>query len=247
MSEEKKKFIFKVNFSKNRAKPEGDAVPKLITEWNYPRIAAAVVVLLLLLFGVFKLFQDPEQPIELAERANGIETQSVLVEKKAVMPEPVKKVESTINKTIETKPQESPVKMAAKTPEPSPKNISEQSAEMAAASVLPNGVVRSKLATGMWEKEPFGEVQLPIKVNKEMATGIFYFTELEGMSGQTLFHVWKRDGKIIFKQKKPVSSNNHRTYTSKLFTTASVGPWTVELDDANNQPLHIIHFDVVAE
>jgi len=110
-----------------------------------------------------------------------------------------------------------------------------------------DGLVRAKLATGIWENEPFGKITGSIKVNGEEATGIFYFTELENMKGKAVFHIWKYKGEVIFKKKRDIQENSWKTYTSKLFTKHSVGPWTVETVDSNKRQLNVIHFDVVFE
>jgi hypothetical protein len=107
-------------------------------------------------------------------------------------------------------------------------------------------IVRAQLAKGIWKNEPLGKITGPIRVNSEEATGIFYFTELENMQGKAVFHIWKYKGDVIFKKKKDVLEDHWKTYTSKLFTRRSVGPWSVETVDSNNQQLNVINFEVVS-
>ena len=66
------------------------------------------------------------------------------------------------------------------------------------------------------------------------------------MKGKAVFHIWKYKGDVIFKKKRDIQKNNWKTYTSKLFTRRSIGPWTVETVDSNDRQLNIIHFDVVS-
>ena len=66
------------------------------------------------------------------------------------------------------------------------------------------------------------------------------------MKGKTIFHIWKYDGKTIFKKKREIQDNNWKTYTSKLFTKRSIGSWTVETIDSHNRQLNLINFKVVA-
>ncbi len=110
----------------------------------------------------------------------------------------------------------------------------------------PGKVVSAQLAKGVWENKPFGKINNTIKVSDSEATGVFYFTELENMQNQAVFHIWKYKGEIVFKKKKNVLKDHWNTYTSKLFTTRTIGPWSVETVDSDNRQLNVINFNVVA-
>lgn len=110
----------------------------------------------------------------------------------------------------------------------------------------PGKVVSAQLAKGVWENKPFGKINNTIKVSDSEATGVFYFTELENMKNEAIFHIWKYKGEVVFKKKKSVLKDHWSTYTSKLFTRRTVGPWSVETVDSNNRQLNVINFKVVA-
>jgi hypothetical protein len=127
-----------------------------------------------------------------------------------------------------------------------PVSVKQKSAPTVNAE-LPRGVTRARLAQGVANREPFGQVERPVKVNKDFAVGVFYFTDLNGMKGQTVLHRWKRKGKVVFEKKKVILGNRWRTYTSKLLTAYSTGSWVVELINEDGVPLHVIEFEVVME
>lgn len=224
--EEKKQVVLKLRFSKHEATPKRGEPPQMVTEWNYMRIALA----LLILFGVIALaisFFGDEGDLEpsgdnvqakqdrnnVNHHLSDISADSTVKEKKQVV---VSKFQSEKQSSIEISPQ------------------------------AVGRVVRAQLAKGIWENKPFGITSEIIYVDSEKATGIFYFTELEDMKDKAIFHVWKYEGDVIFKRKKVVPDHNWKTHTSKLFTRRSVGSWSVETVDSHNQQLNIIYFEVVA-
>ncbi|MGR9072102.1 MAG: DUF2914 domain-containing protein [Gammaproteobacteria bacterium] len=222
-AKEKKKVVFKVNFSKEDAQPK-NSDPKYVTEWNYIRIAGAVLAMLILILIGIKISGDDEQV------PAGGDADSVSREDK------VPPVSST-----------SKTGAAAVGRDGNPAANAVDGAAIETKSIpAAGGVIRAQLAKGIWENEPFGDVTLPVIVSSREATGVFYFTELENMQGRDVYHVWKRDGEVIFRMKKNVTDRRWKTYTSKLFTPRLTGSWTVETTDGGERRLNVIHFDVVA-
>ncbi len=105
-------------------------------------------------------------------------------------------------------------------------------------------ITRAQLARGINKLEPFGKIELPILVDTSKAQSIIYFTEVNNMSGRTVFHEWLKEGKSIFKKKVIIRGNRWRFYTSKLFPYNSAGQWQVRISNAQGDILHKINFSV---
>ena len=225
---EKKKVVLKVSFSKREGLPNKKEQPQLITEWNYTRIAIALIILFILIATGVGLLLDDNKRVHPANIPQSKQTKDAQTTIRNV---PDKAADSIVLK--ETKPLVD-----------SSLSNKKQAVINTFTETLDN-VVRAQLAKGIWKNEPFGKITDSIKVNSEEATGIFYFTELNNMKGQTVFHVWKHEGTIIFKKQRDVLEDSYKTYTSKLFTKRSVGSWSVETVDSNNKQMNVINFTVV--
>ena len=226
--QEKKKVVLKVSFSNRDDLPGKKKEPQMITEWNYTRIGITLVVLLIFIAVGISFLHD-DDIVEITE--------------KSTQGKPIKEAETNIS-NLPSKATDSIVlkeKEQAVTPSlPDNKQMSTKTLTHNSGNV-----VRAQLAKGIWKNEPFRKIPGTIKVNSKEATGIYYFTELENMKGEAVFHIWKYKGDVIFKKKKDVLEDNWNTYTSKLFTRRSVGPWSVETVDGNNRQLNVINFKVV--
>ncbi len=105
-------------------------------------------------------------------------------------------------------------------------------------------LTRVQLAKGISGKEPLGEIVSPVVVGNDKATGVFYFTELRGMQGETIYHEWLRDGKVVFAKPIKILGKRWRASTSKLMNHSYTGNWTVRLKNSHGQVLNEINFVV---
>ena len=225
---EKKKVVFKVSLSNQRNVPNNQAEPQLVNEWNYKRIAiAGAAFIIIIAMGINILWNEDKS----ATTEKKVQETRIKEVKTDVNPLALQGTETIVSNTK---------KLAENTVLPDNKHDSSKN-----SAQISGGLVRAQLSKGIWENEPFGKITGSIKVNNKEATGIYYFTELENMKGKTVFHVWKYKGDVIFKKKRGIQDNSWKTYTSKLFTRRSVGPWTVETLDSNGRQLNVINFDVV--
>ncbi|MCF6253111.1 MAG: DUF2914 domain-containing protein [Methylococcaceae bacterium] len=225
----KKDVVFKVRFSKPKSLSKKKEQPQMITKWNYMRIAMAMVIFLILIIVGLTLLRNEDTQ---EATVNNTQQEPIKQAQTSINPVPDKVAAATVLK----------VNKQAVTPAlPNKKQTLVKKQDQVQSSML-----RAQLAKGIWQNEPFGNITGPIKVNANEATGIFYFTELENMKNKAIFHIWKYKGDVIFKKKKEVLDNRWNTYTSKLFTKLSVGPWSVETVDSNNRQLNLINFTVVA-
>ncbi len=74
---------------------------------------------------------------------------------------------------------------------------------------------------------------------------IIFFTELHGAQGQTVFHVWERDGTEMARVSFDVGGSRWRVYSTKNLEPSWLGEWTVRVEDADGRELHSDGFSYV--
>jgi len=106
-------------------------------------------------------------------------------------------------------------------------------------------VVRAVLAKGLYNKEPVGDIVLPLVLNDTAASRVFYFTEIINMKGQYLYHLWLRNGQMVYKRRIGILGNRWRASTNKLIPYSKVGSWTVRLVNEQGVILNEIQFETI--
>ena len=231
MADTKKPVVIRVNVARNNTMIKAVSPPRMVTEWNHRRIAFAVCLLVVVVFVVYGFFTASDTALETT--TGGSKGASIVTQQSIDSEAIAQKVQQPVLRN-NIKPLSNVTADGVK-----PKK------KTAVNKVMAQGVIRARLAQGVANREPFGQIETPVQVNKEFAVGVFFFTELSGMKGQSVWHIWKHQGKVIFKKKKIIEGNRWRTYTSKLLTAYSVGPWSVELVNEAGVLLHVVEFDAV--
>ncbi len=234
MADTKKPVVIRVNVAKNNTITEASSSPRMITEWNYRRIAFAACLLVVVVVVFYGFFSASDTALEMT--TEGPKTEPIITHQSIGSKEVARKVEQPV---LTNKVKSPRYNVTAHGVKPKKKTVVNKA--------MAQGVIRARLAQGVADREPFGQVEMPVQVNKEFAVGVFFFTELSGMKGQSVSHVWKHKGKVIFEKKKIIRGNRWRTYTSKLLTAYSVGPWSVELVNETGVLLHRVEFDAVLQ
>ena len=108
-------------------------------------------------------------------------------------------------------------------------------------------VVRALLTVGLNNKEPLGNISLPISVTENKAVRVYYFTEIVNMKGQSLFHQWTWNNQIVYKKEIKILGNRWRASTSKMIINSKVGVWNTRLVNKEGVILNEIKFKVVHE
>lgn len=257
--------------SKTERRIMEDPELEMISEWNFKRIAYALIVLLLLVLLPAYYFssQDNSNP----ETTPLIEMQQVNPE--AVKQGPLNKlalepssklaiiepelVENTssaveITETVSVAPQASAkeiigvqatTQITAKQPAKKIAKQEDRAIETVIQSTDLNPyIARAQLAQGVNKLEPYGNIELPILVDSSKAYGVTYFTEAINMQGDTIFHEWLKDGHSVYKRKINIQGNRWRISTSKLFSYNSTGQWQVRTITQEGDMLHKIDFSV---
>jgi hypothetical protein len=87
------------------------------------------------------------------------------------------------------------------------------------------GISRWAFTSGIRDREPVDRITTP--PDHEMV--VYFFTELSGMEGTAVQHVWLRDGVEVFRLAFDVRSSRWRVYSSKQVSPGAV--WSVRVED----------------
>ncbi len=103
------------------------------------------------------------------------------------------------------------------------------------------GVVRSVVTTAIEDMEPVSDLkQVPVDV-----TRVYYFTELQGLTGHAITHRWEYNGKLMAEVSFKVHGNRWRTWSSKNMLASWTGTWQVSVLDEGGNLLEQSRFEYV--
>ncbi|MFK5950207.1 MAG: hypothetical protein QM500_15690, partial [Methylococcales bacterium] len=162
---------------------------QMVTQWHVGRIIAVIVILLLLIGLTIYFFNRDSSHSVNTPTVNTKPVKNILTEKIIKKVEDISKpshsvVTKTITKSNIVKPS---VDVINKKVEPV---LNKE------AKVLSNKTVtRALLVKGIYHKEPVGNIERPLVLNKTEAKSVFYFTEIIDMKGKYLYHQWLRNNK----------------------------------------------------
>lgn len=112
-----------------------------------------------------------------------------------------------------------------------------------AAAPAPMGrVARASFTSEVVGREP----QDMITNLTNESTRIIFFTELHAAQGQTVFHVWEREGTEMARVAFDVQGPRWRIYSTKNLEPSWLGQWTVRVEDADGRELHSDGFSYVS-
>jgi Protein of unknown function (DUF2914) len=112
------------------------------------------------------------------------------------------------------------------------------------ASAVSTAVPRMQLTSGMRGLEPADRLSSPIKLSGNTPRRLHLFSELDGLNGQTVYHVWEYEGRdraiIPFK----VGADKWRAHSNKKFRPSDAGQWRVVVKDSAGRELSSASFVV---
>lgn len=117
----------------------------------------------------------------------------------------------------------------------------------AAGDALKKKIIRAQLTPKIVDSEPVGEVDLPLKAGEKNAVSIYYFAELADMKGQTVYHEWLLDDKLISKKTVNISDKTWRTSSRQMIAYTTNSNWVVRLVDDTGKVLNEKKFTVVLD
>jgi hypothetical protein len=99
-------------------------------------------------------------------------------------------------------------------------------------------VTRASFTSEIIDREPQDSVA---SLSNEHS-GIVFFTELSELDGQTVFHVWEREGAEMARVPFVVNGPRWRVYSTKKLEPSWTGEWTVRVEDESGRLLHTESF-----
>jgi len=110
-------------------------------------------------------------------------------------------------------------------------------AEPIAPAITDSRVLRAQLSAGVKGKEPTARLQPPVQVTGRGDRTIYYFSEVRDFDGQTVFHRWEREGKVIASVPFKIGGQRWRFYSRKTINPDMTGDWRVVLTDSTGNKL----------
>lgn len=99
-------------------------------------------------------------------------------------------------------------------------------------------VARAALTTAVVDREPVDT----ISTLSNHVSQLYYFTEIQGMAGQTVAHRWEYNGQIMTEVSFDIGGPRWRVYSSKKLQPGWLGDWKVSVVDAAGNALSVNTF-----
>ena len=105
-----------------------------------------------------------------------------------------------------------------------------------------DGVARATFTTAIDNREPVDEIsQLANDTTK-----VYYFTEIQGLNGQTITHRWEQNGEVQASVTFNIGGDRWRIWSSKNIQPEWTGEWQVMVVDEAGNVLTQNSFNYVA-
>lgn len=95
------------------------------------------------------------------------------------------------------------------------------------STMAADGVARATFATAIQDREPVDQVGQLTNDNGV----VYFFTELQGLEGQTVTHRWEHGGEVRAEVSFTVGGNRWRVWSSKNLQPGWLGEWQVSVID----------------
>ncbi|WP_233080724.1 DUF2914 domain-containing protein [Rheinheimera soli] len=256
MTTAKEKLVVRVSLG--AAAPASGDLPEATTEqqWHWRRIIGAALTLgaaTLLLYGWLHL---DSTDVELTAATAPVVVTSGSIE--AATPE-------LVLEAVPQNPEPEPVPVKTETAETVVADSATKPAEVAAVEhintvaqpvvaetavveletdaplfIADSGVLRLALLTN---ETPSAKARsLGEQIDATAVPQLALYSEIKGLNGQTIEHLWYYEGKLMTRIKLPVKLDYWRTYSRKEFDASQKGEWRVEILDPQQNLLFSHHF-----
>ncbi|MEE8211638.1 MAG: DUF2914 domain-containing protein [Acidiferrobacterales bacterium] len=106
------------------------------------------------------------------------------------------------------------------------------------SQLMSGRVAHATLTTAVVDREPVDS----ISTLSNQVSQLYYFTEIQGMAGQTVTHRWEYNGKIMADVSFDIGGPRWRVYSSKKLQPGWLGDWKVSVVDAAGNALSVDTF-----
>jgi len=101
----------------------------------------------------------------------------------------------------------------------------------AVAQAQDRRVALAQFTTAIENREPVDQVTFVANTVRK----VFFYTDLRGLSGQTIHHRWSHDGAVVADVAFEVRGPRWRVWSSKELLPDWIGDWTVEIVTAEGE------------
>lgn len=246
MTTAQEKLVVRVSLGAAAAAPAELPAPKTEQHWHWRRIAGAVLTLCaaaLLLYGGLNV----DSPDTVAKPLS--ETAPVVITAESIEAATAELVLEAVQQNIE-RPSDNVAGIeiaSAEVVEPTDVQVLPNSAvdETPAEAGAPlfsadTGVLRLALLTN---ETPSAQARsLGGHIDAAAVPQVALYSEVKGLNGQSIEHLWYYEGKLMTRIKLPVKLDYWRTYSRKEFDAKQKGEWRVEILDPQQNLLFSHHF-----
>ncbi|MFV2059386.1 MAG: DUF2914 domain-containing protein [Gammaproteobacteria bacterium] len=109
-----------------------------------------------------------------------------------------------------------------------------------AAKSKGSNIARAFFSTAIVNREPVNRLLVGSELKK-----VYFFSEVRHMEGQTIYHRWEYNDKVVSKKKFNVKNAKWRAYSSYKIKPNMIGKWTVVVTDERGWPLKAVIFHYV--
>lgn len=111
-------------------------------------------------------------------------------------------------------------------------------------AIINDVIVRALLTNDIEKNEPVNTVKLPIKIGRKENLWVYYFVELKGMKGKTVYHEWLLNGDLVSRKKVNISADPWRTASKQVISYTMNNDWIVRLVDGSGNTLNEKKFNL---
>lgn len=99
-------------------------------------------------------------------------------------------------------------------------------------------VARAQFTNGVEDREPIDELGPMIHVQGEDIKQLYFFTDIRGMSGETVTHRWQHEGQVVAEIAFDIKGDRWRVFSSKNLLPTTAGHWEVVVIDSSGTLMH---------
>lgn len=266
-----KKLVIKFKYGASAAQDKRSPTPRRPSEydWNYRRIAFAigigVAVLALLAYSLFITTSEedtagrpatpevPTSPSQPSKRPTSSESAQ-----RAESPAPVEpsqslsgtRLEDSANRDgmVENPSASRKIQPMESKKEPPPDGGTQAGEARTDLRVpaLSKHVVRAQFTWGIKNKEPAGRIRSPAIMQPGGSVELYFFSDIKGMKGQTLSHVWSLNGRVVLTKNFQINGDRWRIFSRKQLDPKLLGQWKVSIRSPEGQHFGEFVLDVLA-
>lgn len=135
-------------------------------------------------------------------------------------------------------------KEALEAPQVKPVDAAERGVAASVRIVNP-AITQAILTDELVDSGPGAPLAEAIVLPESGITKVMLFTDMQGLSGRTLYHEWYRNGERQARVKIPVNFKEQRSYSSKFINLQMTGDWQVKIVDSKGAAFLEAGFKVI--